>query len=87
MGSVEAPLYLFYGSSVLLVSLYGGVFTVMPPYIAEIYGVSQEERIFFPLFFFFIFHTTTSTNLTILCFALFLCGYSCATWEPFMAAF
>jgi hypothetical protein len=38
MNPGTAPLALFYGGTVLVISFYGGMFAVLPAYIADIYG-------------------------------------------------
>lgn len=45
-GAAVLPLSIFYGGSLLAISYYGGLFSVLPAYIADLYGqkVSNAER-------------------------------------------
>jgi hypothetical protein len=32
------PLYLFYGGTVVMITFYGGIFSVLPAYLADVFG-------------------------------------------------
>jgi MFS family permease len=44
-GSGTLPLFIFYGGSVLAISFYGGIFSVLPAYIADLFGMKNPGAI------------------------------------------